>query len=247
MDSRPTDDAYSELQRAFDYFNGKLFDSALPPVLLTLQRHRKTYGYFSAERFGRRDGVHSHELAINPVYFAVTPLEEVLSTLVHEQAHLWQQEQGKPGRRGYHNREFAEKMKAIGLNPSTTGKEGGKETGERMDHYIIQGGAFQLAARELLEGGFALSWYDRYPPADARPKKPGGAVSDGDDPGDSDDVDGELEAGEGDEIAGDFVDVAPNRSNRIKYTCEGCKMNVWGKPELHIKCGPCGLDLVPAE
>jgi hypothetical protein len=51
----------------------------------------------------------------------------VLSTLVHEQAHLWQHHFGKPGRGRYHNREWAAKMVEIGLIPSATGEPGGKQ------------------------------------------------------------------------------------------------------------------------
>ena len=35
--------------------------------------------------------------------------------------HVWQHQHGKPSSRGYHNREWAAKMKAIGLQPSNTG------------------------------------------------------------------------------------------------------------------------------
>jgi hypothetical protein len=37
----------------------------------------------------------------------------------------------------------AAKMKLIGLQPSSTGMVGGKETGQHMDHYIIPGGRFE--------------------------------------------------------------------------------------------------------
>lgn len=84
--------------------------------------------------------------------------EEILSTLVHEQAHLWQCHFGTPSRAGYHNREWANKMEALGLMPSDTGAAGGKRTGQRMTHYIILGGRFDTATRELLDSGFKLNW-----------------------------------------------------------------------------------------
>ena len=59
---------------------------------------------------------------------------------MHEMVHVWQHAHGKPGARGYHNKEWAAKMKAIGLQPSSTGMVGGKETGQRMMDYIIPGG-----------------------------------------------------------------------------------------------------------
>ena len=49
---------------------------------------------------------------------------------------------------GYHpqlsaalyDRQWAAKMREIGLQPSSTGEEGGKETGQSMSHYIIPDG-----------------------------------------------------------------------------------------------------------
>lgn len=68
-----------------------------------------------------------------------------MSTLVHEMCHLWQQEFGRPSRSGYHNEEWADKMAAVGLMPSRTGKPGGRRTGQQMTHYVIEGGPFQGA------------------------------------------------------------------------------------------------------
>jgi predicted SprT family Zn-dependent metalloprotease len=111
----------------------------LPQVLVTLQRHARTYGYFSPQRFnGRIDKTAVHELALNPDGFAGRTDELILSTLVHEMAHVWQQTHGKPPRRSYHDRQWAGKMREIGLQPSSTGEPGGKETGQSMSHYINQ-------------------------------------------------------------------------------------------------------------
>ncbi|WP_255519268.1 hypothetical protein [Xylophilus sp. ASV27] len=35
-----------------------------------------------------------------------------------------------------------------------------------------------------------------------------------------------------------------NKSNRLKYTCNGCEpaINVWGKLGLKILCGECGSE-----
>lgn len=162
---RPTDKAYHELQIAFDYYNARLFGDRLSPCLITLQREKNTRGYFSRNRFVHRyDREFTHEIAMNPVYFSVLSVEEVLSTLVHEMVHQWQYEYGKPGRRGYHNREWGEKMEAIGLMPSNTGKPGGARTGEQMTHYIIPDGRFAFFTKALLSSRFAISWVDRFPP-----------------------------------------------------------------------------------
>ena len=146
----PTKETYDQFQEAYAYFNRALFEGQLPNCLITLQRNKRSYGYFCGDRFGRADGLVTDEIALNPRYFHVRPVAEVLSTLVHEMAHLWQHHCGKPGRGSYHNREWAQRMKAIGLHPSSTGKEGGQETGDSVGHYIVPGGPFEVAAHELL-------------------------------------------------------------------------------------------------
>jgi len=132
---------YQGFQHAYDFFNRELFDGSLPQVLVTLQRHANTRGYFFPERFhGRIDQSAVHELALNPDSFTGRTDEMIFSTLVHEMCHVWQQTHGKPPRRSYHDRQWAAKMGEIGLQPSSTGEEGGKETGQSMSHYIIPDG-----------------------------------------------------------------------------------------------------------
>jgi hypothetical protein len=153
--SDPTGTTYSGLNLAYDFFNGRLFDSKLPACLITLQRHKGAYGYFAPGRFGSRDGsTTADEIALNPSHFKERCNGDILSTLVHEQAHLWQQHFGKPSRGGYHNKEWGAKMKELGLYPSSTAMPGGRETGQKVSHYIIKGGPFDLACNALLEKGF---------------------------------------------------------------------------------------------
>ena len=99
-----------------------------------------------------------HEVALNPDGFTGQPDEEILSTLAHEMAHVWQQAYGKPPARGYHNRQWAAEMTEIGLHPSTTGQPGGKETGQHMSHYIIPEGPYAKAYAKLKATGFHLHW-----------------------------------------------------------------------------------------
>ena len=98
--SNPTKISYTELQTAYDLFNKKLFDGALPNCLLTLQpRDKRIAGYFSSKRFEDIRGQHTDELAMNPTYFHSKPIEFALQTLGHEMAHVWQFHHGNPGRR----------------------------------------------------------------------------------------------------------------------------------------------------
>ena len=74
--------------------------------------------------------------------------------------HLWQHIFGKPSRGRYHNVQWAKKMKEIGLYPSDTGEAGGKETGDKVSHYIINDGRFDVAATHFLEQrGNTILWY----------------------------------------------------------------------------------------
>jgi hypothetical protein len=119
-------------------------------------------GYFWAQQFqGRAAQATADELALNPDHFAGRTDKEILSTLVHEMTHVWQQTFGNPGRRGYHNLEWAFKMKSLGLYPSSTGAKDGAETGERVSHYIVHGEGFDVACERLSAKGFHLNWQAR--------------------------------------------------------------------------------------
>ena len=91
-----------------------------------------------------------HELSINPEILFLSPIE-VYSTLVHEQCHIWQFHCGKPSRRTYHNKEWANKMLEVGLTPSSTGKPGGKMTGQSMSDYPTPDGIFLKALEDMPE------------------------------------------------------------------------------------------------
>jgi predicted SprT family Zn-dependent metalloprotease len=150
---------YGGLQQAFDHFNAELFaDAVLPNVFITYQRRAHSSGYFAADRFSDRSGkTAEHELALNPDGFIDKTDEQICQTLVHEMVHVWQHVHGTPSKRGYHNREWAAKMKALGLQPSSTGMVGGNETGQRMSHYVIRGGPFTHAYAKLAESGWRLN------------------------------------------------------------------------------------------
>ena len=87
---KPTRETYDPLQQAYETLNRALFDGALPNCLITLQRHKHSYGDFCGDRFGRADGTFTDEIALNPSHFRDRSQEEILSTLAHEMVHLWQ-------------------------------------------------------------------------------------------------------------------------------------------------------------
>jgi ribosomal protein S27E len=133
--------------------------------------------------------------------------------------HLWQFHFGKPGRGYYHNREWAEKMEAIGLMPSDTGKPGGKKTGDSVSDYPISGGKFLTACDSLLTDDYKISWVDRFPPK---------RVTD------------YAMNNNANEIGENIVIEETQKATREKFTCPKCHTNVWGKPSLRLICPACG-------
>jgi SprT-like family len=156
---------YGGLQEAFEHFDAALFKGALPDCFITYQRKANSFGYFSPDRFSGRIGKWGkHELALNPDAFINQSDEQICQTLVHEMVHLWQHVFGKPAARGYHNKEWAATMKAIGLQPSNTGMVDGKETGQKMMDYIIADGPFTAAYGKLAATGWRLNLQSAHRP-----------------------------------------------------------------------------------
>lgn len=156
----PTSETYDSFREAYDWFNRQLFESALPPCLLTLQRHRSYYGYFASKRFAAREASErTDEIALNPARFEGRTDIAILSTLAHEMCHLWRAHYGKADRKpGCHDKEWAQQMINIGLMPSDTGEPGGKLTGRRVSHWIVPGDAFERTVSDLIATGFRLVW-----------------------------------------------------------------------------------------
>ena len=153
---------YKLLDDAYKSFNQKLFNNELPECMIVLHRRKNSYGYFHAERFIDRQSIKKtkkqkeiksfDELALNPDDFN-RPDIAILSTLAHEMAHVWRHRCSgrKPSRGGYHDKVWVKKMEEIGLMPSSTGKEGGKKTGQKVSHYIIKDGKFERHCLQFLK------------------------------------------------------------------------------------------------
>ena len=72
----PTREVYDGLMHAYEHFNRQLFNGELPPCVITLQREKRTFGYFSKNRFATRSGQVAHEIALNPCNFGTHPIVE---------------------------------------------------------------------------------------------------------------------------------------------------------------------------
>lgn len=150
--NNPTRSQSGAYASAFDYFNECLFGNTLPFCLLNFSRKSKSnYGFFAPDRWESVSyDTHCHEISINPDKLD-RPLIDSMGTLVHEMCHLWQQENGKPSRSGYHNVEWGKKMDEVGLTPSNTGQPGGLRTGQQVSHFIVAEGPFAVAFAKIPE------------------------------------------------------------------------------------------------
>lgn len=207
---------YLAYDRAYDYFNDTLFNSCLPPCLITLQRKKNALGYFSPRRFHSRNhrGHRTDEIALNPDTFEDRSDKVILSTLVHEMVHLWQQHFGRPGRGRYHNQEWAAKMIEVGLHPLSLDNPD-KMTGQAVTHKIVPGGPFDAAVDRLLTETFCLNWQSidftakRLAPNGTRTLKTEG------------------------------------RTDKVKHTCPKCRQNAWAKLGVRLICGWCMQSMMP--
>ena len=202
--SSPTQATYDGLNAAYQFFNAKLFGGTLPHCLITMQRHKGAYGYFSGDRFasiGDPQDI-TDEIALNPAHFASRPPTGTLSTLAHEMVHLWQHHCGKPSRNGYHNKQWADRMRGIGLIPSDTGQPGGKDTGQKITHVIEPGGRFEKACAAFLAKHTTILYHDRAGEGEAATRK-------------------------------------KKAASKTKYTCPGCGLGAWAKPDAPLVCGKC--------
>ncbi len=168
----PTRQTYTSLTVAYDFFNKELFSGSLPPCLITMQRHKGCFGYFSGERFRNIADQKeiTDEIALNPAHFA-RKIDAILSTLVHEMVHLWQHHFGEPSRKSYHNKQWAKKMLEVGLIPTATGEKGGRITGQKMTHLIEENGLYARTVEKLLKEHPAILYCDQIDDVPARKEK----------------------------------------------------------------------------
>lgn len=224
---------HDDFQFAFNWFNDHLFEGKLAKPFWVTIRKRNVLAHFSAKRWASRtensgnEPVVVDEMGINPDYMLLRDVEDFLSSIVHEMMHQWQEYYGedKP-RTNYHNKEWSDAMEAIGLIPSSTGAEGGRKTGQKMDHYIVDG-KFRDACKVLLANGYALRW------AGAIEEFHGAGIA-------------YVPA----VFALPSVGVKPQpvakKTHRQKFTCGKCKANAWAKPTANLWCGDCKKVMEPS-
>ena len=99
-------------------------------------------------------------------------------------------------------------MKEIGLQPTDTGEEGGKETGDKVAHLIVPDGKFDKAVTRLLARDFAITWREKS-------EAPQGGVS----------GDGEAE------------EKKSGKRVKYVCAHPECKLKAWAKHDIKLICG----------
>ena len=119
------------LNKIFDLLNESFFENELSRPTITIQSTPRAYGHFSLREdtwVSKLGG--THEINIGAGTLA-RPIEEVVSTLLHEMVHYYNYEKGiQDCSRGntYHNRKFKEEAERRGLNVEHSDKYGWSHT-----------------------------------------------------------------------------------------------------------------------
>ena len=96
------------LEKMFRALNSKYFDNKLEEPIITVQSTPRAYGHVTVNKSWRKGQEHRHELNIGAGTLD-RPIENIVSTLLHEMVHLWNLQTGvKDCSRGgsYHNKRF---------------------------------------------------------------------------------------------------------------------------------------------
>lgn len=256
MNMKPSLDFYSYLQSAFDFFNSRLFDDKLSPVMFTITRKKSTAGYFRANGWIVEGGDNIHEIAINPQYFITSSPLELYQTIVHELVHQFQYEHGTPSRTNYHNTEWAEKMKSIGLMPIS---KNGKGTGQSVSDKPIAGGIFERACSDFFMAGYKLAIVDSQYNSEKTLKllndtlegRINGSISSTNEYNEALTAIGSEDGAEMSlsQPITDFYNIdtptppKPTYSKKTAYKCPNCGYTVWGAFGLPIGCLDCHVAL----
>lgn len=123
--------AQSVLTQAYNFFNERFAEGELKDALITVQSvgRKRAYGWFAGQSWTDKDGKTLHEINIGAEHFKRSN-EDILETLLHEMAHLWNYQNGiddcTPTQ--YHKKTFAEAAKRFGLKCEKMGRFGYAKT-----------------------------------------------------------------------------------------------------------------------
>ena len=150
------------LNKIFDLLNEEFFESALSRPTITIQSTPKAYGHFSLREdtwVSKLGG--THEINIGAGTLA-RPIEEVVSTLLHEMVHYWNYEHGvQDCSRGntYHNRRFKEAAESRSLTVEHSDKYGWSHTSpaDELLEFVINNDLTDILINRNEFSGFQMT------------------------------------------------------------------------------------------
>lgn len=105
------------LEYGFEVLNKVYFDSALPPIVISIMSSPRTNGHFTVGKVWRAEEAYLHEINISAEHLE-RPIENIMATLCHEMVHYYClingiQDVSQNGR--YHNKLFKTEAEKRGL------------------------------------------------------------------------------------------------------------------------------------
>ena len=149
------------LNKLFDLLNYRFFEGALSRPTITIQSTPRAYGHFSLREdtwISKLGG--THEINIGAGTLA-RPIEEVVSTLLHEMVHYYNYENGiQDCSRGntYHNKHFKQEAESRGLNVTHSDRYGWSHTEptEELLDFVIDNGLTDILLNRNEFTGFQI-------------------------------------------------------------------------------------------
>lgn len=201
-----------KLETAYNVFNEKYFNNALPVAMITIQSSRGAYGHCTTQKVWASGTGRYYELNLGAEYLS-RPIENVLATLMHEMVHIYCMENGiKDTSNGgrYHNTKFKRESEQRGLKISKATYIGWSVT-EPTEMFIrnIRAWGLDVACENYRLGAEIAS-------------VGGGGTGTGGETGTGADTDGK-----------------PKKTSTRKYVCPCCGNSVRATKDINIICGDC--------
>ena len=202
---------------AFNAINEHYYNSELEKPVITFKegKKKKAYGWIETRKQWVQGKNERYDINISVDYLGNRSVDETISTLMHEMAHLYNLQNGikDTTRAGlYHNKKFKEEAEKHMIKIDHSDKYGWTITSptDELLEYIMDKGWEDIDMGRgclfgLLGGG-----------SDGKPAK------------------GTQTGADGQEL--------PKKGNSRRYQCPQCKAIVRATKDLHIICGTCNVD-----
>lgn len=202
------------LEKMFRAINADSFGGELEEPIITIMSTPGAYGHVTVSKVWRAKGSERYELNMAADWLE-RPIENVVSTLIHEMTHLYNMQMGiQDCSRGgtYHNKKFKEEAEKHMISIEKHEKYGWtltSPTDELLEYIMGKGWGDIDMGRGCLFGLFGGT----------DTGKPGKGTQTG--------ADGQDE---------------PKKGSSRRYQCPSCKAIVRATKDLKIICGSCNVD-----